>query len=476
METDGDFIPLISDDEDDVDIRKSEMPKELPILPLRNTVLFPGVILPITVGRQKSIKLVNDIYKADRIIGTVAQKDAKVNEPEEEDIYTTGTVAQILKVLEMPDGSTSVIIQGRQRFKINKIVQDEPYHKAKVTLLNDVLPKDDSREFEAIVGSLKDLSLRIIKLSSHIPPETSFAVKNIENPKFLVNFICSNSDIDIKEKQKLIEIEDIKQRSVLLLELLSKEVQMLELKNDIQSKVRTDLDRQQREYLLHQQMKTIQDELGGSPIDQEIEELKKRAKKKKWNKEVAEIFNKELGKMHRLNPATGEYSVQLNYLQTLLDLPWNEFTKDNFDLNHAKKVLDEDHFGLENVKDRILEYLAVLKLKGDLKSPILCLYGPPGVGKTSLGKSIAKALDRKYVRMSLGGLHDEAEIRGHRKTYIGAMPGRIIQNIKKAKSANPVFILDEIDKVSHDFRGDPASALLEVLDPEQNNSFHDNYL
>ncbi len=476
METDGDFIPLISDDEDDVDIRKSEMPKELPILPLRNTVLFPGVILPITVGRQKSIKLVNDIYKADRIIGTVAQKDAKVNEPEEEDIYTTGTVAQILKVLEMPDGSTSVIIQGRQRFKINKIVQDEPYHKAKVTLLNDVLPKDDSREFEAIVGSLKDLSLRIIKLSSHIPPETSFAVKNIENPKFLVNFICSNSDIDIQEKQKLIEIEDIKQRSVLLLELLSKEVQMLELKNDIQSKVRTDLDRQQREYLLHQQMKTIQDELGGSPIDQEIEELKKRAKKKKWNKEVAEIFNKELGKMHRLNPATGEYSVQLNYLQTLLDLPWNEFTKDNFDLNHAKKVLDEDHFGLENVKDRILEYLAVLKLKGDLKSPILCLYGPPGVGKTSLGKSIAKALDRKYVRMSLGGLHDEAEIRGHRKTYIGAMPGRIIQNIKKAKSANPVFILDEIDKVSHDFRGDPASALLEVLDPEQNNSFHDNYL
>ncbi|MEE4196304.1 MAG: endopeptidase La [Bacteroidales bacterium] len=476
MEADGDFIPLISDDEDDVDMKKSEMPNELPILPLRNTVLFPGVILPITVGRKKSIKLVNDIYKGDKIIGTVAQKDARVNEPEEKDIYKTGTVAHILKVLEMPDGSTSVIIQGRQRFQINEMVQDEPYHKATVTLLEDALPKDHSREFEAIVGSLKDLSLRIIKLSSHIPPETSFAVKNIENPKFLVNFICSNSDIEIKEKQNLLEIEDIKQRSIQLLELLSKEVQMLELKNDIQSKVKTDLDRQQREYLLHQQMKTIQDELGGSPIDQEIEELKKRAKKKKWKKEVAEVFHKELNKMHRLNPATGEYSVQLNYLQTLLDLPWNEFTKDNFDLKRAQKILDDDHFGLEKVKDRILEYLAVLKLKGDLKSPILCLYGPPGVGKTSLGKSIAKALDRKYVRMSLGGLHDEAEIRGHRKTYIGAMPGRIIQNIKKAKSANPVFILDEIDKVSKDFHGDPASALLEVLDPEQNSSFHDNYL
>src|SRR6056297_1557301 len=476
MEADGDFIPLISDDEDDVDMKKSEMPKELPILPLRNTVLFPGVILPITVGRKKSIKLVNDIYKGDKIIGTVAQKDARINEPEEKDIYRTGTVAHILKVLEMPDGSTSVIIQGRQRFQINEMVQDEPYHKATVTLLNDELPKDDSREFEAIVGSLKDLSLRIIKLSSHIPPETSFAVKNIENPKFLVNFICSNSDIEIKEKQKLIEIEDLKQRSILLLELLSKEVQMLELKNDIQSKVKTDLDRQQREYLLHQQMKTIQDELGGSPIDQEIEELKKQAKNKKWNKEVTEIFNKELKKMHRLNPATGEYSVQLNYLQTLLDLPWNEFTQDNFDLKRAHKILDEDHFGLEKVKDRILEYLAVLKLKGDMKSPILCLVGPPGVGKTSLGKSVAQALGRKYIRMSLGGLHDEAEIRGHRKTYIGAMPGRIVQNLKKAKSSNPVFVLDEIDKIGRDAHGDPASALLEVLDPEQNSTFHDNFL
>ncbi len=475
-ESEGDFIPLISDDEDDVDFKKSELPKELPILPLRNTVLFPGVILPITVGREKSIRLVNDIYKKDKVIGTVAQLDPQVNEPEEEDMYRLGTVAQILKVLEMPDGSTSVIIQGRQRFEMNQMVQAEPYHKATVTLLKDKKPNDKTREFEAIVGSLKDLSLRIIKLSSNIPPEASFAVKNIENTKFLVNFICSNSDIDIEAKQKLLEIDNLKERSIRLLEHLSKQIQMLELKNDIQSKVKTDLDRQQREYLLHQQMKTIQDELGGSPIDQEIEELKERAKDKKWSKEVAETFKKETDKLNRLNPATGEYSVQLNYLQTLLDLPWNEYTDDNFDLKRAQKILDQDHFGLEKVKDRILEYLAVLKLKGDLKSPILCLYGPPGVGKTSLGKSIAKALDRKYVRMSLGGLHDEAEIRGHRKTYIGAMPGRIIQNIKKAKSSNPVFILDEIDKVGKDFHGDPASALLEVLDPEQNNAFHDNYL
>jgi len=476
MESNGEFIPLISDDEDDKDLKKSELPKELPILPLRNTVLFPGVILPITVGREKSIRLISEIYKKDKVIGTVAQIDPQVNEPEEEDMFRIGTVAHILKVLEMPDGSTSVIIQGRQRFKINQMVQAEPYHRATVTLLKDKKPNDKTREFEAIVGSLKDLSLRIIKLSSNIPPEASFAVKNIENSKFLVNFICSNSDIEIEDKQKLIELDNLKERSIRLLEHLTRQIQMLELKNDIQSKVKTDLDRQQREYLLNQQMKTIQDELGGNPLDQEIEDIKKKAKDKKWGKEVAETFNKEIEKLNRLNPATGEYSVQLNYLQTLLDLPWNEFTKDNFDLKRAQKILDEDHFGLEQVKDRILEYLAVLKLKGDLKSPILCLYGPPGVGKTSLGKSIAKALDRKYVRMSLGGLHDEAEIRGHRKTYIGAMPGRIVQNIKKAKSSNPVFILDEIDKVGKDFHGDPASALLEVLDPEQNSAFHDNYL
>jgi len=475
-ESEGDFIPLISDDEDDVDFKKSELPKELPILPLRNTVLFPGVILPITVGREKSIRLINEINKKDKLIGAVAQKDPQVNEPEESDMFRFGTVAQILKVLEMPDGSTSVIIQGRQRFEMIEMVQAEPYHKAVVKLLKDEKPKDKKREFEAIVGSLKDLSLRIIKLSANIPPEASFAVKNIENTKFLVNFICSNSDIEIIEKYKLLEISDLKERSIRLLEHLTRQIQMLELKHDIQSKVKNDLDSQQREYLLHQQMKTIQDELGGSPIDQEIEELKKRAKDKKWSKEVGETFEKEVNKLNRLNPATGEYSVQLNYLQTLLDLPWNEFTEDNFDLKRAQKILDNDHFGLEQVKDRILEYLAVLKLKGDLKSPIICLYGPPGVGKTSLGKSIAKALDRKFVRMSLGGLHDESEIRGHRKTYIGAMPGRIIQNIKKSKSSNPVFILDEIDKVGRDVHGDPASALLEVLDPEQNNAFHDNYL
>ncbi|MCG8410083.1 MAG: endopeptidase La [Bacteroidales bacterium] len=476
-ESDGDFIPLISDDEDDEDLKKSELPKELPILPLRNTVLFPGVILPITVGREKSIRLINEINKTNKLIGAVAQKDSQVNEPEESDLFRHGTVAQIIKVLEMPDGSTSVIIQGKQRFEILEMVQTDPYHKATVCLLSDEKPKtDDNREFEAIVGSLKDLSLRIIKLSVNIPPEASFAVKNIENTKFLVNFICSNSDISTEEKSKLLEIGDLKERSIKILEHLTKQVQMLELKNDIQSKVKTDLDQQQREYLLHQQMKTIQDELGGSPIDQEIETLKKQAKDKKWSKDVRETFDKEVNKLHRLNPATGEYSVQLNYLQTLIDLPWNEFTEDNFDLKRAQKILDSDHFGLDKVKDRIIEYLAVLKLKGDLKSPILCLYGPPGVGKTSLGKSVAKALDRKYARMSLGGLHDESEIRGHRKTYIGAMPGRIIQNIKKAKSSNPVFILDEIDKVGRDVHGDPASALLEVLDPEQNNAFHDNYL
>jgi len=476
MENNGDFIPLISDDEDDIDLQKSDIPEELPILPLRNTVLFPGVILPITVGRTKSIRLIKEIYSGNKIIGTVAQIDPQINEPEENDFYKTGTVAHILKVLEMPDGSTSVIIQGKQRFKINQLLQSEPYHKAKVSLLKDKRPVDKNREFEAIVGSLKDISLRIIKLSSNIPPEASFAVRNIENSKFLINFICSNSDIEIKEKQALLEMSNLKERATKLLQHLSREMQMLELKNDIQSKVKTDLDRQQREYMLHQQMKTIQDELGGNPLDQEITELRKRAEEKKWNEEVGETFTKEVDKLQRLNPASGEYSVQLNYLQTLLDLPWNEFTLDNFDLKRAQKILDEDHFGLENVKDRILEYLAVLKLKGDLKSPILCLFGPPGVGKTSLGKSIAKAIGRNYIRMSLGGLHDEAEIRGHRKTYIGAMPGRIIQNIKKAKSSNPVFILDEIDKVGKDFHGDPASALLEVLDPEQNNAFHDNFL
>ncbi|MFP4447708.1 MAG: endopeptidase La [Bacteroidales bacterium] len=471
----SEFIPLITDEEEE-SLKKVEVPETIPILPLRNTVLFPGVILPITVGRDKSLTLVNEAYSKDKVIGTISQKDPNIEDPEYKDLYLTGAIAQIIKILEMPDGSTSVIIQGKKRFQLDEITQTRPYLEGKVTELEDTKKEAHGKEFEAIIGSLKDLSLKIIKLSSNIPQEASFAVKNIDNTTFLINFICSNSDIELKDKQELLEINNLKERGIKLLEHLTKEVQMLELKSDIQSKVKTDMDKQQREYLLQQQIKTIQDELGGSPLEQEIEHLKEKAKKKKWSKEIEETFNKELDKLQRLNPAAGEYSVQLNYLNTLLELPWNEFTEDNYDLQRAQKILDEDHFGLEQVKERILEYLAVLKLKGDLKSPILCLYGPPGVGKTSLGKSIARALGRKYVRMSLGGLRDEAEIRGHRKTYIGAMPGRIIQNIKKAKSNNPVFILDEIDKIGKDFHGDPASALLEVLDPEQNNTFYDNYL
>ncbi len=472
---DTDFIPLISDEDEEI-ITKTNIPEVLPILPLRNAVLFPGVVIPISVGRNKSMKLIREIYRKNKILGTIAQKDAGTDEPKYEELYKVGTVAQIIRILEMPDGSTSVIIQGKKRFQTKDLVKSEPYFIANVESLQEIRPKRKDPEFEAIVGSLKDLSLRIIKLSSNIPPEASFAVKNIESSAFLINFICSNSDIKIEEKQRLLEINILKKRGILLLEYLTREVQMLELKNDIQTKVKLDLDQQQREYLLHQQMKTIQDELGGSPIEQEIEELKKKGKMKKWDDSVVKVFDKEVDKLQRMNPAAGEYSVHMNYLQTLLDLPWNEYSKDNFDLKRAQKILDKDHFGLDKVKDRILEHLAVLKLKGDLKSPILCLYGPPGVGKTSLGKSIAKALKRKYVRMSLGGLRDEAEIRGHRKTYIGAMPGRIIQSIKKAKSSNPVFVLDEIDKVGNDFRGDPSSALLEVLDPEQNNTFYDNYL
>jgi ATP-dependent Lon protease len=475
MNEDTDFIPLISDEDEEI-ITKTNIPEVLPILPLRNAVLFPGVVIPISVGRNKSMKLIREIYKKNKILGTVTQKDASTDEPLFEELYKVGTIAQIIRILEMPDGSTSVIIQGKRRFQVKSLLRSEPYIVAGVESLEDTKPKKKDPEFEAIVSSLKDLSLKIIKLSTNIPPEASFAVKNIESSAFLINFICSNSDIKIEEKQRLLEINILKKRAVLLLEYLSREVQMLELKNDIQTKVRLDLEQQQREYLLHQQMKTIQDELGGSPIEQEIEELKKKGKKKKWNESVMKIFDKEVDKLQRMNPAAGEYSVHMNYLQTLLDLPWNEYSKDNFDLKRAQRILDKDHFGLDKVKDRILEHLAVLKLKGDLKSPILCLYGPPGVGKTSLGKSIAKALKRKYVRMSLGGLRDEAEIRGHRKTYIGAMPGRIVQSIKKAKSSNPVFVLDEIDKVGNDFRGDPSSALLEVLDPEQNNTFYDNYL
>jgi ATP-dependent Lon protease len=469
-----DFFPIIADG-DDAEMRNLEVPDILPVLPLRNTVLFPGVVIPITIGRQKSLRLIQDVYRGSRLLGTLTQLDQMLDDPSPADLYQLGTVAEILKVLEMPDGSTTIIIQGKRRFRIREFISDDPYFRATVDPLKDIIPSD-SNEFNAIVGSLKDLSIKIAHFSSNVPPEATFAVKNIENSSFLINFICSNTDIGVGEKQKLLEIDDLRDRGVQAISNLVKEVQMLELKNDIQNKVKTDIDKQQREFMLHQQMKTIQDELGGNPIEREIKNLKEKAQGKIWKEDVAKYFEKEADKLSRLNPAAGEYSVQYGYCQTLLDLPWDETTEDNFDLEHARQVLDEDHFGLEKVKERILEHLAVLKLKNDLKSPILCLYGPPGVGKTSLGKSIARALGRKYVRMSLGGLHDESEIRGHRKTYIGAMPGRVIQNIRKAKSSNPVFVLDEIDKVTKQYNGDPASALLEVLDPEQNFEFHDNYV
>jgi ATP-dependent Lon protease len=475
IDGEGDIIPIIADGEEG-DLEDMEVPETIPILSLRNTVLFPGVVLPISIGRPRSIQLIRDAYRTDKIVGTVAQKDPEMENPAFGDLHSVGTIGQIVKLLEMPDGSTTAIIQGRKRMMLGDLVSDDPYFIAKVKSMPERKPEQASKDFDAIVGSLKDLSLKIIKINPNISPEASFAIKNIENNTYLINFICSNTDIKVQDKQKLLEINTLRDRGFMLLEFLVQEIQVLELKNELQSKVKSDLDQQQREFLLHQQMKTIQNELGGNPVEKEIEEYQKKAQTKKWNEDIRGVFDKELDKLRRLNPAAAEYSVQVNYIQTLLDLPWGEYTQDNLDLNNARKVLDDDHFGLDDVKERILEHLAVLKLKGDLKSPILCLYGPPGVGKTSLGKSVAKALGRKYVRMSLGGLHDEAEIRGHRKTYIGAMPGRIIQNIKRAGSSNPVFILDEVDKVGQDFRGDPSSALLEVLDPEQNSTFFDNFI
>jgi len=475
IDNDVDIVPIIADGEDG-DLEDIDVPDSIPILSLRNTVLFPGVVLPISIGRPRSVQLIKDAYKSDRIVGTVAQKDPDMENPAFEDLHTIGTIGQIVKLLEMPDGSTTAIIQGRKRMVLNEMISDKPYFIARVRTIPEIKPEIPSKDFDAIVGSLKDLSLKIIKINPNISPEASFAVKNIENNTYLINFICSNTDIKVQDKQRLLEVNSLRDRGFMLLEFLVQEIQILELKNELQSKVKSDLDQQQREFLLHQQMKTIQNELGGNPVEKEIEEYRKKAASKLWSAEVQKTFEKELDKLGRLNPAAAEYSVQVNYVQTLIDLPWNYYTEDNLDLHNARKVLDDDHFGLDEVKERILEHLAVLKLKGDLKSPILCLYGPPGVGKTSLGRSVAKALNRKYVRMSLGGLHDEAEIRGHRKTYIGAMPGRIIQNIRRAASSNPVFILDEIDKVGQDFRGDPSSALLEVLDPEQNSSFFDNFL
>lgn len=477
LDSETEFIPLLSSEDEEL-MNNEDIPEELPILPLRNTILFPGVVIPITVGRDKSIRLIRDYYKSGRIIGVVGQKDAGIEDPEFSDLLTVGTVAYIIKLLQMPDGTTTAIIQGKRRFRMKALIQTEPYIKASVESFDvpAVVNKED-KEFQALMSSIKDLATQIVNKSPNIPSEAAFAIKNIESASFLVHFISSNLNIDVTEKQKLLETAELGERAHLVLGYLTKELQVTELKQQIQNKVKTDLDKQQRDYLLNMQLKTIQEELGGSPNAQEVNTLREQAKGKKWSKEVADIFEKELNKLQRMHPAAAEYSIQVNYLETLVQLPWNEFTEDNLDLTHALQVLNEDHFGLEKVKERIIEFLAVIKLKKDLKSPILCLVGPPGVGKTSLGKSIARALGRKYIRMSLGGLRDESELRGHRKTYIGAMPGRIIQSIKKVKSSNPVFVLDEIDKVAGmNFSGDPQAALLEVLDPEQNSAFYDNFL
>ncbi|AEM71444.1 anti-sigma H sporulation factor, LonB [Allomuricauda ruestringensis DSM 13258] len=475
LDEDAELIPLLTP-EDEEQMNRESLPETLPVLPLRNTVLFPGVVIPITAGRDKSINLIKDANNGSKTIGVVSQKDESVENPGLEDINTVGTVARILRVLQMPDGNTTVIIQGKKRFKIDAVLTEKPYLTAKVSEAAEVRPDEKGSEFEAIIDSIKELAFKIIKDNPNIPSEATFAIKNIQSNSFLINFVSSNLNLGVKEKQQLLEIANLQERALATLKYMNMELQKLELRNDIQSKVRSDMDQQQREYFLHQQMKTIQEELGGLSYEEEVDEMSENAKKKKWGKKVKEHFEKELSKLQRMNPQVAEYSIQRNYLDLLLDLPWNEYSKDKFDLKRAQKILDRDHYGLEDVKRRIIEYLAVLKLRNDMKSPILCLYGPPGVGKTSLGKSVAEALGREYVRMSLGGLRDEAEIRGHRKTYIGAMPGRIIQSLKKAGTSNPVFILDEIDKLASSHQGDPSSAMLEVLDPEQNSEFHDNFL
>ena len=475
IQSDAELIPLLTP-EDEEEMNNEVLPGDLPILPLRNTVLFPGVVIPITAGRDKSIKLINDANTAGKVIGVVSQIDESVEEPTPADVHHIGTVAQIIRVLKMPDGNITVILQGKKRFEIDTFTQEEPYLKATIKEFNEIRPKKTDVEFHTIVESIKDLAIEIIKESPNIPTEATFAIKNIESSPFLINFVSSNMNLSVEDKQGLLSINNLKDRALETLRFMNLEMQKLELKNDIQSKVRFDLDQQQREYFLQQQMKTIQEELGGVSYEAEIEEMRQKAKTKKWDDKVAQHFEKEVSKLQRTNPNSPDFGVQRNYIELFLELPWNEYTKDKFDLKRAQKILDRDHFGLEDVKQRIIEHLAVLKLRNDMKSPILCLYGPPGVGKTSIGKSIAEALGREYVRVSLGGMRDEAEIRGHRKTYIGAMPGRIIQSIKKAKTSNPVFVLDEIDKLSSSFNGDPSSALLEVLDPEQNSEFHDNFL
>lgn len=477
QEIDGDaeLIPLMTP-EDEEAINNEELPESLPILPLRNTVLFPGVVIPISAGRDTSIKLIDEANKGRKVIGVVAQKDEEVENPGEDDIHKVGVVARILRVLKMPDGNVTVIIQGKKRFEVDQVTQVEPYMKATIKEYVEVRPEVGDQGFKAVIDSIKELSLKIIQDSPNIPSEASFAIKNIQSDSFLINFVSSNMNLSVAEKQELLNINDLHMRALETLKFMDMERQKLELKNDIQNKVQNDMSQQQREYFLHQQMKTIQEELGGASSEDDLEEMRVRAKKKKWDAKVDKHFNKELSKMQRMNPQVAEYSIQRNYLDLFLDLPWNEFSKDKFDLKRAMKILDRDHYGLDDVKKRIIEYLAVLKLRNDMKSPILCLYGPPGVGKTSLGKSVAEALGREYVRVSLGGMRDESEIRGHRKTYIGAMPGRIIQSLRKAGTSNPVFVLDEIDKLSTGSQGDPSSALLEVLDPEQNSEFHDNFL
>ena len=475
IDEDSDLIPLMTSDDEEA-ISKELLPKSLPILPLKNTVMFPGVVIPITASRDKSIKLIKESNTNSKLIGVVSQKDSTVQNPGLDDIQSTGTVAKILRVLQMPDGNVTIIIQGKKRFSIEKVLSEEPYITAEVIEIREVKPSLDNKEFTATIDSIKDIALRIIEENPNIPSEASFAIKNIQSDSFLVNFVSSNMNLSVQEKYEILKTSDLQKRALMCLKQMNIELQRLSLKNEVQSKVRSDLDQQQREYFLHQQLKTIQEELGGVSYDEEINEMRIKATNKKLSKEIDNHFKKELSKLQRMNPQVAEYSIQRNYLDIYLELPWNEYSKDNFDLKRAQKILDRDHYGLKDVKKRIIEHIAVLKLRNDMKSPILCLNGPPGVGKTSLGKSVAEALGREYVRISLGGLRDESEIRGHRKTYIGAMPGRIIQSLKKAKTANPVFVLDEIDKLSVGNQGDPSSAMLEVLDPEQNTSFYDNFI
>ena len=476
QEDEVDFMPIIPFNENEGDGTDDTLiPKELPLLPLRNTVLFPGVVIPITVGRDKSIKAIAESYKTDKLVGVLSQKDSNIEDPGIGDLVTVGTVAKIIKLIKMPDGGTTAILQGKKRFSLLKVTAEDPYFKGEVTVIEEEVIKDD-QPFDASVASIKDLAGQIIQLSPNIPTEASMILRNIENPSFLIHFVGSNLNCDLSEKQQLLELSDMRQRAEMLLNLLQKELQFVELKNKVTTKTKTELDKQQRDYFLQQQLKSIKEELGGDSNDREIQEMKKKAEFKKWNLAAKELFQKEIEKLERMHSSTPDYSTVYNHVDLMLDLPWEDYTQDSYDLKKAKKVLDKDHYGMHKIKERILEYLAVLKLKGDMKSPILCFVGPPGIGKTSLGKSIASAIGRKYVRFSLGGLHDESEVRGHRKTYIGAMPGRILQSIRKVKSSNPVMILDEIDKVGKDHRGDPSSALLEVLDPEQNNSFYDNYL